>query len=245
MDTQIYIIAHKEVPYGIWNNTLYTPIQVGINARFLQLRDSDYPDNVAQWNATYAENTATYTIAKNLTQWHNYVGQCQYRRRIRFDENTDFDAIFSQYDVICTEPLRCNPFAQYVACHTIIDLLDAYAAICELYPEYKNAWRKYIVKGDKLYYSNSFVLPAAEYRRYARFLFSIIDWIRAKRGYSTPAVAKKKIKAEISAGIRMGSNRPGYALQWAGFLSERLWTMWVQANYGRIMEKEWTKYENV
>ena len=49
-DAQIFIMAHKEVDYPIWDNSLYTPVQIGKNKTFLKHRDSDCEDNIADWN---------------------------------------------------------------------------------------------------------------------------------------------------------------------------------------------------
>ena len=39
-DARIYIVGHKPVEYGIWDNDLYQPIQVGTNEDFCNVRDN-------------------------------------------------------------------------------------------------------------------------------------------------------------------------------------------------------------
>ena len=62
-EVQIYIIGHKEVDYGYWDNSIYTPLQVGggMYKQFLPLRDNT-GDNIAEWNPIYAENTGIYWL---------------------------------------------------------------------------------------------------------------------------------------------------------------------------------------
>lgn len=67
MDTKIFIYTHKAVDYGVWENELYVPLEVGAARRepIYQCRDN-VGDNISEWNAMYAENTGLYWLWKQL-----------------------------------------------------------------------------------------------------------------------------------------------------------------------------------
>ena len=246
LKARIWIIGHKDVPYGWYeDNALYEPLQVGFGDRYATYRDSDGKDNKAQWNAVMAECTGTYYIWKyGLVT--DYVGQCQYRRRIYFKEHTDFDAIFADCDVIAAKPLmlgRGNVYNQYAFCHNKKDLDDAKAVIDERFPWLSKDYDEYILHGRKLYYSNSFVMPKYLFDSYCRFLFTVLEGIRERRGWKTPEDAVKEVDEDMKAGRRPKTRGLNYQCQVLAFLSERLWTMWVQAY--RVKEMDYTKFEGV
>lgn len=247
MDTKIFIIGHKPLDYGYWEYEPYCPIQVGYGEPFCNVRDNS-GDSRAEWNPFAAENTATWWIARNAAPSLDITGQCQYRRRLKFDGPEQVENIFKNYDVICAAPLRMGItlYEQYARCHCERDIQDVYSVIREKYPEYIDAYQKYILNGRKVYYSNSFVLRASDYVRYNDFLWTILDGVREIRGWDTPSITEKEIKYEIDTGKRAGTRGVKYQAQVGGFLSERLWTMWVQANFdGRIYEMPYTKFEGV
>lgn len=247
MDTKIFIIGHKPLEYGYWEYEPYCPIQVGYGEPFCNVRDNS-GDSRADWNGFAAESTATWWIAKNAAPSLGIAGQCQYRRRLKFENPEEVENIFKNYDVICAKPLYMGltVYEQYVRCHNERDIQDAYTVIAEKFPQYLDAYRDYIQNGRRLYYSNSFVLRAEDYIRYNDFLWTVLDGVREKRGWDTPAVAEKEIGQEINSGRRAGTRGLKYQAQVGGFLSERLWTMWVQANFvGRIYEMPYTKFEGV
>ena len=105
-DIQIYELAYNKVNYGLWNNSLYTPLQCGsaINkVDVCNLKDNT-GDNISDKNFYYSETTGTYWIWKNAPKT-KYIGQCQYRRRLKFDENFNFDTIFNEHKIICNKPM--------------------------------------------------------------------------------------------------------------------------------------------
>ena len=125
-DIKGYIFCHKPVEYGIWDNSLYTPLEVGAALRdnhCAELRDNT-GDNVSDWNEILAENSGIYWIWKNKPESAKYILNCQYRRRLLFEEDTDFDKIFSKFDVIVPQPLKVlyGLQVQYIACHSRMDI---------------------------------------------------------------------------------------------------------------------------
>lgn len=244
----IWIIGHKQIDYGWYDdNPIYHALQVGNGERFAEHRDSDCPDNISEWNNFYAESTGTYYISK-AGLGGDYVGQCQYRRRLHFPADTDFDALFSGCDVICAKPMSIGQtvYEQYAHCHSSEDMETLKAVIDEEFPEMKEAFDKYILKGRKLYYSNSFVLRTQDFKDYADTLFRLLEAFKKRRGYTTPQEVERRVSDEISQGKRRKARGVRYQEQIGGFMSERIWTMWVQWKFaGRILNIDYEKYERV
>lgn len=244
-DAQIFIIGHKPLDYGYWDNALYTPIQVGGNADFCSLRDNR-GCNISDWNTFYAEGTATYWISRNLVPIP-YIGQCQYRRRLQFPEDYDFDAAFRDCDVIAAEPLRLGltVASHYCTCHNAYDFYELEQVVKDLYPEYAEDWEKYIVSGKTMYYSNSFVMRGQDYLDYADWLFRILFEFVNRKGWKTPQEATLAVAADMESGRAKKARGLAYQAQIGGFFSERLWTLYVQRNFERIRHDKYVKFEGV
>ena len=66
-DAQIYELVYKPVDYDLWDNQLYTPLQVGAERTgfdIVPLKDNT-GDNISSNNDFYSEATGTYWIWKN------------------------------------------------------------------------------------------------------------------------------------------------------------------------------------
>ena len=256
-DSQVYIVCHKPVEYGQWDNALYTPIQVGSKEQFCELRDNT-GDSIADWNFLYAEGTAMYWVYRNMSlDTMKYVGFCQYRRRLEFPEDVDFDELFKSCDIITPEPLNgIVPLQQYVHCHSVQDMVDLCAVIAENMPEWIEPFKKYMANGTRLWYANSYIMKVEDFKEYAGWLFKIFDLLRIKKGWENPQVAADLIKAEQENGTRMRdeyseegrkalADGRSYNAQVFAFLQERLLTMYIQEKFPRVMEVPYVKYENL
>ena len=256
-DIQIYILAHKEVPYGIWDNSLYTPLQVGAfyNPHFTELTD-DTGKNIGDLNPIFAEITGTYWLRYNAPETLKYIGQVQYRRRLQFDENTDFDTIFADCDAICAVPifLGMSVYEQFCKCHNRKVMENVEQVIKEKYPEMAESFDKYIKHSPIIFYSNSFILKKPDFDTYADFCHNVIIDTFSKLGLDSIKKVQDFIQGEIDAGRT--PNNDGfkgyktplvYQQQIGGFLSERLWTLWAQHTFGedRIKLVPYKKYEGV
>ena len=250
-DIKGYIFCHKKVDYGIWDNKLYTPLEVGAALRdehCAELQDNT-GDNVSDWNEILAENTGTYWIWKNKPKNTKYVLQCQYRRRLLFDENTDFDSIFQKYDVIVPQPLKVlyGLKAQYIACHSKSDIELAEKVVKELEPEHSEDWDRFIKNGRYIYYSNGFVMRNKDYNAYAKWLFTVFDRFREKKGWNSPEDVMKEVQYDISKQRRSGVKGFKYQSQILAFLSERLFTYYILSRFdqSRIFTLPYIKFENI
>lgn len=242
----IYIIAHRPVEYGFWSNGIYRPIQVGKNPDFLDLRDNQEEDNISYLNWLYAENTATYYIWKHRHD-KDFKGQCQYRRRLKFDSVDEIMDLLSRNGVIVPKHLNHNPYSMYAGCHSMKDMEISRGIIEQKFPDMLDAWNDIIVKGNKLLYSDSFIMTPEDYDRWSEFLFSFGDEF-IKRSWNDTAEAYDRITQEMNAGIRKKTcpskdNPDRYQHQVLAFLTERLLTMWVYSKYDNPCEIPYTKME--
>ena len=245
-DIQIYILSHREVPYGIWDNELYTPLQVGDAEDFLSVRD-DKGVNISNLNPMYAELSGMYWVWKNTDT--KYKGQCQFRRRLEFPADYDFDSDFEQYRVITMQPLMLGTtlYNQYASCHSKKDMDLLEEIIDEDYPEYSGTFQSVIKRGSILYYSNGFIMPNGMYDMYCEWLFSVLGKFRERMGWNTNEDVEKDIAEDIANGERSGMRGVRYQMQVLGFLSERLLTLWLMTNIPPFLIKTvpYKKYENL
>ena len=108
-NTDLYIVFHRPVEYGITNNDFLTPLQVGTECNgtindYGGRHDNEGQDNISIWNPLFCEGTGLYWIWKSLTG-KPYAGMFQYRRRFDLKSIKQLDDIFSSYDVIAAQPL--------------------------------------------------------------------------------------------------------------------------------------------
>lgn len=252
-DIQIFILTHKPLDYELPNNKLYTPLQVGYNENTVApIRDNMGEDNISDRNKLYAELTGHYFIYKNYVIPNpnlKYVGVCHYRRQLAFDENENFDGTFNEYDMVAPIPYSF-PYTvsrQYEICHSAKDIPVAKEAISRYYPEYNEAFEKYIEKGHILYYSNSYVMKRNDYICFCEKLFGILEKISDMMDIHTDRQAREKAGREILRDERRNSDNRGrqevtarsekdlqpeqvnYQCQILTFLAERLTTMMIGA----------------
>ena len=255
-----YIFFHKKLDYGVWNNEVWAPLEVGAAYHNEQLMEDgfrdDMGDNISIWNPLFLENTGTYWIWKHHTD-AKYTAQCQYRRRLNFQDPQDIDNIMANKKVITTKPLVFlgqTVRQQYERCHNEEDIKMAEATVKYLYPDYSASWDKYINNGNRLYYSNGFIFRTEDYDRYAEWLFNILFTMQAEMGFKTPDEHRLWIENEMALGKRPNNNGKGgtegatfYQGEFFAFLSERLFTLYILHNFTQeeIFEVPYLKYENV
>lgn len=238
-----YIAYHKEVPYGVWNSDIWTPIQAnteknGKITTYGGVYDNEGEDNISAWNLLFAETTCLYWIWKNHPKDCKYVAFTQYRRRFDIHSEEELDKIFTQYRVIAARPLPLSVKTQYCKCHNAGDLEWIKEIIHRLYPEYDESWDKYIENGRLLFYSNGAAFRKDEYDKYCEWLFSILFEYKRLKRFETVEDVKKFVQEQIDSGLRPNADSNGkrdnalnYQSQICGFLSERLYTLYLLHNY--------------
>lgn len=270
-DVKIYSLCYSKKDYNFLDNKVVTPLQVGASngTNVCYLKDNT-GDNISNKNYFYIENTGTYWIWKNVKDC-KYKGQMQYRRPLEgVDDNMNFDEIFSKYKVITCKPLNhpemskptkeqpmfipANTVEEGYAFSNCIDDLYIIEMIIDIYyPEYKESYDKYIKNGPNLYYSNGFIMKTEDYDRYCEFLFKCLEKYQELVDVSTP----DKLRERVIYNMKVGKypkhkdiqTRTKGAIKWqmsiGGFLSERIWTLWLLHNFNKdeIMELPYIKME--
>lgn len=271
-DTQIFNLCYEAKSFVPLEDSVVTPLQVGAAGNINRLCDKTdrVGDNISGANYFYVENTGTYWIWKNVKD-AKYKGQMQYRRPLEgVNESMDFDEVFKNYDVITCKPFHhpdhktptkeepmvipADTVEQgYAFSNCADDLYLCEFAVKSIHPDYAADWDKYIKNGADLYYSNGFVMRAEDFDRYADFLFSSLNGYLAFANVHTPDELYKHVSYNMQVGkyIRYQGMKdiPKEAIKWqmliGGFLSERLWTLWLLHNFSkdRILEREYIKME--
>lgn len=256
-DVQIFSLCYSKKDFQFLDDAVITPLQVGADngTDVCKLKDNT-GDNISKVNFFYIENTGTYWIWKNVAD-AKYKGQMQYRRPLSgVTEDMNFDDIFSKYDVITCEPFHhpdhkiptpeepmvipADTVEQgYAFSNCADDLYILEMVVKCFFPDYASDWDKYIKNGPNLYYSNGFIMKSEDFDRYSEFLFKCLT------GYLDMANihSQKELVDHVKYNIEVGKyprysdqrNVPNEAIKWqteiGGFLSERLWTLWLQHNF--------------
>lgn len=214
----IYVVTHKQFNIK-YDKELYKIIQVGNKFSDKELKDN-IGDNISEKNKNYCELTALYWIWKN-DKISNVVGITHYRRffaknflnKLLKKPVTEkyIKRVLKKYDILIPEPmiiLDKNVIEQYSDEHFEKDLNICGDIISEKYPEYQNSFYD-IMK--RRYYSqfNMLICQKQIYDKYMEWLFDILF------------EAEKRIDI---------SNYDSYNQRIFGFLSERLFNVWLQNN---------------
>ena len=269
-DVKIYSLCYSKKKFQFLDDEVITPLQVGAanGTNVCELKDNT-GDNVSGGNYFYIENTGTYWIWKNVQS--KYKGQMQYRRPLSgVTGEMDFEDVFSKYDVITCEPFHHpshkTPTKEepmviiadtveegYAFSNCIDDLLILEMAVKMYYPDYAEDYDKYIKKGPNLYYSNGFIMREDDFNRYSEFLFNCLNGYLHLANIRSEKDLVEHVKYNIEVGkyprFTGTKNVPQEAIKWqcsiGGFLSERLWTLWLQHNFKdeKILKLPYIKME--
>lgn len=270
-DIKIFSLCYAKKNFKFLDDSVVTPLQVGSanGTDVCKLKDNT-GDNISDLNYFYIENTGIYWIWKNING-AKYKGQMQYRRPLEgVDETMDFDKIFEDYDVITCKPFNhpenSKPTKEQPMCIPANTVEEGYAfsncrddlSLMEMlikyrFPEYAEDYDKYIKNGENLYYSNGFIMKSDDYDKYCEFLFECLGLYLKSTNIKTKDDLEKHVKYNIETGkyIRYKGNQVSpEAFKWqteiGGFLSERIWTLWLLHNFKkeRIYELPYIKMEN-
>ena len=270
-DVQIFSLCYSKKDFQFLDDEVITPLQVGAanGTNVCELKDNT-GDNISSANYFYIENTGTYWIWKNV-KGAKYKGQMQYRRPLSgVTSEMDFEEIFSKYDVITCEPFHhpshktptkeepmvivADTVEQgYAFSNCIDDLYILEMVIAMYYPEYIGDYYRYIKNGPNLYYSNGFIMKSEDYDRYCEFLFNCLNGYLKLSNITCEKDLVNHVKYNMDVGkyIRYQNKNEitPEAIKWqcsiGGFLSERLWTLWLQHNFNeeKIMKLPYIKME--
>lgn len=209
---------------------VYVPIHVGREGKEpLGYLEDNTGDNISAKNANYCELTGLYWAWKNLNC--EYIGLCHYRRyfagrakssdladkKAAIFHRQDYEALLQKYDVIL--PKKRNYYietvrSQYEHAHNKRDLDETEKIIQELYPEYSSCFTK-VMNRTKLHILNMFVMKKELFEEYCKWLFTILF--------------------ELEKRIDISSYNQ-YEARVFGFLSERLFNVWLERKKLKVIE---------
>ena len=237
MNIKILVATHK--PYWMPSDDVYMPLHVGCKGKEgFGFTGDNTGDNISVKNPNFCELTGLYWAWKNLDC--EYVGLCHYRRyfghkpkggtvdikKAAIFSRADYEKLLVQYDVIL--PKKRNYYietvrSQYEHAHNKSDLDEVERIVAELYPEYSKAFTT-VMNRTKLHILNMFVMKKEMFDEYCRWLFSILFEL------------EKRIDI---------SNYDQYQARAFGFLSERLFNVWLEKQKLRIVEVDVINLEPV
>lgn len=255
MDIRIYIMTHK--PFCVPAAEGYYPMQVGRDGSedFGYLRD-DIGDNISRKNHTFCELTGLYWIWKNVKS--DVAGLCHYRRYfIQQGKQKICTQKPDEYEMINTQPFygqkpdalesillpvsyieKCmqqydlivpgsgmtkygSVYMHYKSRHCISDWEECGRVVQEKYPEYYPAflWNQ---ETNIMTMGNMVIGKKAVIDAYCEWLFDILF--------------------ELEKRIDL-SDHDDYQQRVFGFLSERLFRVWVFMQRLKIREESTAMFE--
>ena len=227
MDVKVFIATHKKADLPQDNN-LYIPIQVGAeNKEDIGYLKDNTGDNISYKNPNYCELTALYWIWKNCDV--NTIGLVHYRRyffKTSFSKNfknlllkKDIEKLIDKYDIILPKKeyiVKYNLKKQWYKIHNQKDLEICKDIIKEKYPDYIKSFDEVFNK-HSFYAFNMFIAKKEIINNYCKWLFDILFEVEKRVDISTYDKYNQRI---------------------FGFLSERLFNVWLTKNNQIIIKQE-------
>lgn len=230
----IYIVTHKS--YEFPTDEVYKPIVVGKALNNVVLDESlkpiydDQGDNISYLNREFCELTALYWLWKNSDD--DLIGISHYRRYFKskvesggFKElsiynHNDLSCVNIDIDIIIPRKIslgRLSLIQQYYCSHYIKDIVLVRNCINKLFPDYVVSFDK-VMKQNTLHPYNMMIAKREIYNEYCEWLFTILFECKDICDYSRYDPYQRRV---------------------FGFLSERLFTVWVFHNIGKYKFKEY------
>ena len=224
-EVKIYIATHKKTQLP--EKECYVPIQVGCEGKEnLGYICDNTGDNISIKNSSFCELTATYWILKNDKS--DIVGLTHYRRYFfknifsnslnKILSKEDILKILDKNDIIVPKKMKfpITVKEQYERNHNLSDLLKCKEIIEEKYPDYVSAFEK-VLNQKKMYTYNMFISSKEIYNNYYNWLFDILFEVEKVTDISEYTDYNKRLY---------------------GFLSERLFNVWIEKNRDKLKIKE-------
>lgn len=230
----LFIITHKEVKniYPIGRNIMMVGAS---NKKVPQGYLSDYAsnNNISSKNPYFCELTGLYYMLNNYED--EVVGLEHYRRlfvknafgfsKDKFLQSNDVKDLLDDYDLIMPKKVFFvkKVYDQYASSHYKSDLDKTREIISQKYPTYVDAFDD-VMKQRKLYLYNMFIGKSEIIKSYADWLFDILF----------------ELEKQIDI-----SDRDNYQKRVFGFLSERLFNVWLKKHDEvKIVERSVRKIPN-
>ena len=230
-NVKVYIATHKKA--NLPELKEYVPIQVGAEGKEkLGYITDNTGENISNKNPNFCELTATYWIMKNdnsdivvLTHYRRYFFNNIFSNSFKnIIHKEKIIKILNNYDIIVPKKYKLGVTVekQYSQIHNIEDLMKCGEIIKNKNPEYSEAFDK-VLKKRKIYTYNMFISRKKVFDDYYKWLFDIL------------------FEAEKIIDI---SNYDNYNKRVYGFLSERLFNVWIEKNKDNLKIKEMPVYNS-
>lgn len=222
----VFVATQKEIMFQLPD--IYQPIFVGAslnnNPGYYNYITDNTGENISEKNGTYCELTALYWIWKNSKT--DVVGLAHYRRYLsrfpftnsptKIATEKDFAYLLEKSDLILPRKtcLWGTVEQQYANGQHQEDYALCGEIIQRMYPEYYNDFVE-ISKSDTIYICNMFVGKRDTVSKYCEWLFSILFELEKHVDISKYTTSEKRIY---------------------GYLSERLFNVWIRHNSIRTSE---------
>jgi len=163
--------------------------------------------NIADKNHIYSELTALYWIWKNTDD--DFVGLCHYRRFFEVTES-EIHTVLSKNQVILprAQRLRSRVDQQFIRVHSEEIWKHALDILYQKYPEYVSSGKQ-IFSDNRLYRYNMFIAGREFVENYCSFVFDVLFELEQVIG---------SLPLDV------------YQQRYAGFVSERLLTLYILGN---------------
>jgi hypothetical protein len=256
MNPKIKILVATHKPISEVENDIFIPIQVGKAINDFVIKDSYFLDNtqdsISNKNKTFNELTALYWAWKNMSDY-NFIGLAHYRRFLDIhykkpffkkenkqiltnvvkessklqrlnDVNETTDKIIGyldSYDILVAKPAFCSInneptsiAADYKHNHIASDWDTCISILTTKFPEYTKSVDLYLNTNNKFYIANMFISKKELFTNYCEWLFEILFELEKQIVVSTDS----------------------YQARVFGFLSERLFTLYILHNNFKLKE---------
>ena len=227
---RIYVATHKE--YNMPKDSIYIPLHVGAEGKKdLGYLKDNIGDNISLKNSSFCELTGIYWMWKNDND-SDYIGLNHYRRYFSLKKNAKgYDDILTEEQIlnifkekkiiIPMVHFRKNVKDQYASIHNVDDLMLTGKIISELYPDYVDDFNQVLSSKD-FAICNMFIMKKTDFDKYAEWLFNILFEL------------EKRVDI---------SSYDNYNKRLFGFLSERLFNVYVHHNFEKSEIKNINIYE--
>ena len=220
----IFIACHKDCKLP--KESCYVPLHVGAKGKKdLGFVKDSTGNNISLKNSNYCELTGIYWIWKNVKS--KYVGLVHYRRYFfnksiyhtidKVIKQEEVLKLLKKYDVIVpnkTKLIGMTTYEQFNKYHHIEDYNTCRKVISEKYPEYVESFDR--VSNRKYFYAfNMCIINKKLFDEYSKWLFDILFEV------------EKRVDI---------SNYTSYEQRLFGFLSERLFNVWLDRKNLKLKE---------
>jgi hypothetical protein len=223
----IYVVTHKD--YQFPSDAVYRPIKVGPGKMKTEILSDASGDNISPLNPYFCELTALYWVWKNSKE--DIVGLVHYRRYFSSTNsglkingrgilNSDeIKNLMNDYDLVVAKPRNYYIVKikdHYIKAHGESDFEILREEVKRSEPDYLDSFDA-VMDGRKISLYNMFIAKREIIEEYCDWLFKILFAIKDKIPYESYDAYQRRV---------------------FGFMSERLFNVWIRKNAEKIKIKE-------